>query len=200
MGLREWFNNKLDDVADKVQDFSGESERRVLVDETKDATTALKQDVTHNVETLNEMAVQFNSRVDKLNHIREEAIAELVGQLREHMSRFGRVKAPFEFVPESYRRSELRIPERRLQTEEDYIASYDWDEQERFDFAFDRGVFGTKKETEKIIVDLTKHLDNLKLLREQIANEFVLKVDRRNLEISIAQTYLDIIDVIISQI
>lgn len=42
MGLREWFNNKLDDVADKVQDFSGESERRVLVDETKDATTALK--------------------------------------------------------------------------------------------------------------------------------------------------------------
>ncbi|MCT0008218.1 hypothetical protein EFL93_07505 [Weissella confusa] len=59
MGLREWFNNKLDDVADKVQDFSGESERRVLVDETKDATTALKQDVTHNVETLNEMAVSL---------------------------------------------------------------------------------------------------------------------------------------------
>ena len=172
MGLREWFNNKLDDVADKVQDFSGESERRVLVDETKDATTALKQDVTHNVETLNEMAVQFNSRVDKLNHIREEAIAELVGQLREHMSRFGRVKAPFEFVPESYRRSELRIPERRLQTEEDYIASYDWDEQERFDFTFDRGVFGTKKETEKIIVDLTKHLDNLKLLRGRCCQDY----------------------------
>lgn len=200
MGLGSWISDRLDDAADIVQTWTGEKDRRETVRETQEETEHLREDVTNNVSVLNNLAVEFNSRVDKLNELREKAIQELVGQLRNHLSLFGHLKDASEFVPETYRRRMELIPEKELQTEENYISSYDWDEEQRFDFSFTNGIFGTKKKTEEIVYELTEHLGQLKLLRKELAKEFELKVNRRNLEISIAQTYLDVIDVLIAQI
>ena len=65
-----WISRAIDWMADKVQDSTGEKERRNLVQIIKDLAEDFRTQVTKAVEKLNSQLSQFNQIIKNLNDFR----------------------------------------------------------------------------------------------------------------------------------
>ena len=67
-------DDMLDWAADKVQTFTGEKERRQLVQEYKDTYIQFKNSVEHLIEIVNDKIREFNEQILLLNDLRKEKV------------------------------------------------------------------------------------------------------------------------------
>ena len=82
-----WISRAIDWMADKVQESTGEKERRNLVQIIKDLAEDFRTQVTKAVEKLNSQLSQFNQIIKNLNDFRSNHVKSNIEQLHEFLSK-----------------------------------------------------------------------------------------------------------------
>ena len=120
MGFFEWFEDRLDDASNAVQNFTGETERREIVEETKQEYIKSREEIEDIVNKLNNTIVEFNGKIFKLNSSRENRVKISVEKLGDFLSTFGNIKSVSEYAEEK-KKTFIKIPERLFEEVEDLL-------------------------------------------------------------------------------
>lgn len=199
MGLIKWLENRIDDAANIVQNFTGETERRKIVNETKEEYSKSRKEIENIIKELNNIINMYNKKILKLNRIREERVKINVEELGSFLSTFGSIRDILKYSEEN-EKTFFKIPERAFEEVENYIKNIDWDSDEVFLRTFFEGVF----------TGLFTRKKNLKMLEklEEFKNSIIDKKDKLNnkikmiesVEIRICDLYIEIVEKIINYI
>ena len=148
-----WINDRVDDAAKVVQKFTGEKERRQIVEETKHEYKESRNAIQILIDILNNLIKVFNQKIKALNSIREEKVKINIQKLGSSLSIFGNIKDMSEYSEEKEKLF-FYIPERAFEKVENYIADIDWSSDEIFLRTFFQGIFTpffTRKQNKKMI-------------------------------------------------
>ena len=131
MGIINW-------AARKVQNFTGETDRKQIVAQTKLEYVKSRKEIEYIVQELNYTIEKFNIKIVELNNYREKRIKNDVEKLGSFLSTFGNIKDISEYSEEK-EKSFFNIPERAFEEVENYIADIDWSSDEVFLRTFFQG-------------------------------------------------------------
>lgn len=131
MGIINW-------AARKVQNFTGETDRKQIVAQTKLEYVKSRKEIEYIVQELNYTIEKFNIKIVELNNYREKRIKNDVEKLGSFLSTFGNIKDISEYSEEK-EKSFFNIPERAFEKVENYIADIDWSSDEIFLRTFFQG-------------------------------------------------------------
>ncbi|HCC00981.1 MAG TPA: hypothetical protein DEP42_07200 [Ruminococcaceae bacterium] len=190
----------LDWASKKVQDYSGETDRRENVQKLKTIQNEIITVVKTTIQRLNTIVEQFNASVARLNIVRKNKTYPQIKQLQTNLNLFGNLKPIDDYVDEDIRIEDFSIPQRKLTDMQEYVNQMDWDKKQIFNESFKNGVIGTKKKTQHLNLELNAQIDQLNLYKAQIEAEFELKENKTKLEISVAESYIRIITMITNEI
>ncbi|MGF7002534.1 hypothetical protein M2149_000923 [Lachnospiraceae bacterium PFB1-21] len=176
----------LDTASDIVQDFTGETERRSLVQGLKDLLESFKQSLEESVKAINAIISNYNSKINTLNATRKGKVKDNIDNLYIFLGKFGKPKDIGSYAAESALLDQ-KIPAQQLETVEQYIESVDWDFSERFGFSLSQGIF-LKSSTRKECISLTTATEELKMESERI----LTLIENRKKTIAMAADICDI--------
>lgn len=194
MGFFEWFEDRLDDASNAVQNFTGETERREIVEETKQEYIKSREEIEDIVNKLNNTIVEFNGKIFKLNSSRENRVKISVEKLGDFLSTFGNIKSVSEYAEEK-KKTFIKIPERLFEEVEDYIEDIDWSNDEIFCRTFFQGgIFAaifTRRQNVKMLERLEEFKNSVIDKKDKLNNKIkmIKKVDMR-----ICDLYIEIIE------
>ena len=84
-------------VARKVQNFTGETDRKQIVAQTKLEYVKSRKEIEYIVQELNYTIEKFNIKIVELNNYREKRIKNDVEKLGSFLSTFGNIKDMSEY-------------------------------------------------------------------------------------------------------
>lgn len=187
MGIINW-------AARKVQNFTGETDRKQIVAQTKLEYVKSRKEIEYIVQELNYTIEKFNIKIVELNNYREKRIKNDVEKLGSFLSTFGNIKDISEYSEEK-EKSFFNIPERAFEKVENYIADIDWSSDEIFLRTFFQGgafasIF-TRGQNLKMREILAKFKADMMGEKDKLNNkiEMIEKVDMR-----ICDLYIEIIE------
>lgn len=185
MGIINW-------AARKVQNFTGETDRKQIVAQTKLEYVKSRKEIEYIVQELNYTIEKFNIKIVELNNYREKRIKNDVEKLGSFLSTFGNIKDISEYSEEK-EKSFFNIPERAFEKVENYIADIDWSSDEIF---FQGGAFAsifTRGQNLKMREILAKFKADMMGEKDKLNNkiEMIEKVDMR-----ICDLYIELIKAI----
>lgn len=188
-----WINDRVDDAAKVVQKFTGEKERRQIVEETKHEYKESRNDIQILIDTLNNLIKVFNQKIKALNSIREEKVKINIQKLGSSLSIFGNIKDMSEYSEEKEKLF-FYISERAFEEVENYIADIDWSSDEIFLRTFFQGIFTrffTRTQNKKMIERLEKFKTDMKHEKGKLNNkiEMIKKVDMR-----VCDLYIELVE------
>ena len=188
-----WFENILDNASNAVKNFTGENERREIVEETKQEYIKSREEIEDIVYKLNNTIDEFNGKILELNLIRGNRVKLNVEKLGSFLSTFGNIKDMSEYSEEKEKLF-FYIPERAFEKVENYIADIDWSSDEIFLRTFFQGIFTpffTRKQNKKMIERLEKFKADMMGEKDKLNNKIAMieKVDMR-----ICDLYIEIIE------
>lgn len=188
-----WINDRVDDAAKVVQKFTGEKERRQIVEETKHEYKESRNAIQILIDILNNLIKEFNQKIKALNSIREEKVKINIQKLGSSLSIFGNIKDMSEYSEEKEKLF-FYIPERAFEKVENYIADIDWSSDEIFLRTFFQGIFTpffTRKQNKKMIERLEKFKADMMGEKDKLNNkiEMIEKVDMR-----ICDLYIELVE------
>lgn len=188
-----WINDRVDDAAKVVQKFTGEKERRQIVEETKHEYKESRNAIQILIDILNNLIKEFNQKIKALNSIREEKVKINIQKLGSSLSIFGNIKDMSEYSEEKEKLF-FYIPERDFEGVENYIADIDWSSDEIFLRTFFQGIFTrffTRKQNKKMRERLEKFKDDMMGEKDKLNNkiEMIEKVDMR-----ICDLYIELVE------
>ena len=188
-----WINDRVDDAAKVVQKFTGEKERRQIVEETKHEYKESRNAIQILIDILNNLIKVFNQKIKALNSIREEKVKINIQKLGSSLSIFGNIKDMSEYSEEKEKLF-FYIPERAFEKVENYIADIDWSSDEIFLRTFFQGIFTpffTRKQNKKMIERLEKFKADMMGEKDKLNNkiEMIEKVDMR-----ICDLYIELVE------
>lgn len=121
----------INSLARKVQNFTGETDRKQIVAETKLEYIKSRKEIECIVRELNSTIEKFNIKIVELNDYREKRVKIDVEKLGSFLSTFGNIKDMSEYSEEK-EKSFFNIPERAFEEVENYTAYIDWSSDEVF--------------------------------------------------------------------
>ena len=189
-----WFENMLDNASNAVKNFTGENERREIVQETKQEYIKSREEIEVIVNKLNNTIVKFNGKILKLNNSRENRVKINVEKLGSFLSIFGNIKSMSEYAEEK-KKAFIKIPERLFEEVEDYIEDIDWSNDEIFCRTFFQGgIFAaifTRRQNVKMLERLEEFKNSVIYKKDKLNNkiEMIKKVDMR-----ICDLYIEIVE------
>lgn len=189
-----WFENMLDHASNAVKNFTGENERREIVEETKQEYIKSREEIEKIVYKLNNVIVEFNSKILKLNISRENRVKINVEKLGTFLSTFGNIKGIAEYSEEK-KKTFIKIPERLFEEVEDYIEDIDWSNDEVFCRTFFQGgIFAaifTRRQNVKMLERLEEFKNSVIDKKDKLNNRIKMlkKVDMR-----ICDLYIELVE------
>lgn len=188
-----WINDRVDDAAKVVQKFTGEKERRQIVEETKHEYKESRNAIQILIDILNNLIKVFNQKIKALNSIREEKVKINIQKLGSSLAIFGNIKDMSEYSEEKEKLF-FYIPERAFEKVENYIADIDWSSDEIFLRTFFQGIFTpffTRKQNKKMIERLEKFKADMMGEKDKLNNKIAMieKVDMR-----ICDLYIELVE------
>jgi hypothetical protein len=189
----------VDWAAEKVQNFSGETERRELVAEYKEALYGFKTTIANIVCQINVSINEFNLLVSKINKFRQQKVKKNIDSLYLFLNKFGNAKMPDKYSEEASQSVE-NIPFKQIEDAEFYFQNINWDEKKVFNESFKRGVFGTRNATRKLNEESRVEFGKYKIQWESVQNQAHQKNKRVQDEIKIADLYHECINQINKEI
>lgn len=189
-----WFENMLDNASNAVKNFTGENERREIVEETKQEYIKSRGEIEDIVNKLNNVIVEFNGKILKLNISRENRVKINVEKLGAFLSTFGNIKDIAEYSEEK-KKTFIKIPERLFEEVEDYIEDIDWSNDEVFCRTFFQGgIFAaifTRRQNVKMLERLEEFKNSVIDKKDKLNNRIKMlkKVDMR-----ICDLYIELVE------
>lgn len=189
-----WFENMLDNASNAVKNFTGENERREIVEETKQEYIKSRGEIEDIVNKLNNVIVEFNGKILKLNISRENRVKINVEKLGAFLSTFGNIKGIAEYSEEK-KKTFIKIPERLFEEVEDYIEDIDWSNDEVFCRTFFQGgIFAaifTRRQNVKMLERLEEFKNSVIDKKDKLNNRIKMlkKVDMR-----ICDLYIELVE------
>ena len=178
----------IDFMAKKVQDFSGETERRELVQEFKHAYQEHRRKLNEIVEKVNVKISNFNNKVQKINIFRQEKVIKNIYQLGNFLKYFGHLDLSSQFILESEKDKEI-LPQKKLDKISNYIDEVDWSRDDIFRKTFSKTIIGAKFETRKTNLSMRDNLNRFRLEATHTENMLELKGESIEIDIRIADLY-----------
>ena len=189
MGIINW-------AARKVQNFTGETDRKQIVAQTKLEYVKSRKEIEYIVQELNYTIEKFNIKIVELNNYREKRIKNDVEKLGSFLSTFGNIKDMSEYSEEK-EKSFFNIPERAFEEVENYIADIDWSSDEVFLRTFFQGgalasIF-TRGQNLKMLERLEEFKNSVINMKDKLNNKIKMieKVDMR-----VCDLYIELIKAI----
>ena len=189
MGIINW-------AARKVQNFTGETDRKQIVAQTKLEYVKSRKEIEYIVQELNYTIEKFNIKIVELNNYREKRIKNDVEKLGSFLSTFGNIKDISEYSEEK-EKSFFNIPERAFEEVENYIADIDWSSDEVFLRTFFQGgafasIF-TRGQNIKMLERLEEFKNSVINMKDKLNNKIKMieKVDMR-----VCDLYIELIKAI----
>lgn len=189
MGIINWASRK-------VQNFTGETDRKQIVAQTKLEYVKSRKEIEYIVQELNYTIEKFNIKIVELNNYREKRIKNDVEKLGSFLSTFGNIKDISEYSEEK-EKSFFNIPERAFEEVENYIADIDWSSDEVFlRTFFQGGVFAsifTKGKNVEMLERLEEFKNSVINMKDKLNNKIKMieKVDMR-----VCDLYIELIKAI----
>lgn len=186
MGIVDW-------AASKVQGFTGETERRRIVSETKQEYIKSRKEIEYIINELNNIINVYNKKILRLNNIRENKVKANVERLGSFLSTFGNIKDISVYADEK-QKSFLTIPERAFDEVENYIEDIDWSKDEVFYRTFFQGVFTgifTKKQNLKMLESLEEFKNNVMDMKDKLNNKIKMLEE---VDIRICDFYMEVVE------
>ena len=169
----------INKLARGVQNFTGETDRKQIVAQTKLEYIKSRKEIEYIVRELNSTIEKFNVKIGELNGYREKRVKADVEKLGSFLSTFGNIKNMSEYSEEK-EKSFFNIPERAFEEVENYIADIDWSSDEVFlRTFFQGGVFAS-------IFTRGKNVEMLERL-EEFKNSVIDKKDKLNNKIEMIE-------------
>lgn len=184
-----WISRAIDWMADRVQESTGEKERRNLVQIIKDLAEDFRTQVTKAVEKLNSQLSQFNQIIKNLNDFRSNHVKSNIEQLHEFLSKYGRCKPYSAYEPEA-EKLPAEFPTRTMAQIEDYVREVDWSKEDVFSDTFWLSPLGMKFKTRKQNLSMHERINELRLQIEYTVNEINAQTFTAGLETEICELYL----------
>lgn len=148
-----------------VQDATGETKRRELVQKIKDLAFEFKEKVSQAIEKVNWKIKLFNAQIAKLNAVRKEGTKENIDALEVSLSKYGKCKTCDSFAKESDKRT-IDFPQNDYEKIDKYLKGIDLTSDEVFWNTFLLTPIGMK---------LSNRKNNLAMT--EAANELTIKID-----------------------
>ena len=189
-----WFENILDNASNAVKNFTGENERREIVEETKQEYIKSREEIEDIVYKLNNTIDEFNGKILELNLIRGNRVKLNVEKLGSFLSTFGNIRDMSEYSEEK-KKIFIKIPSRLFEEVEDYIEDIDWSNDEVFCRTFFQGgIFAaifTRRQNIKMLERLEEFKNSVIDKKDKLNNKIkmIKKVDMR-----ICDLYIEIIE------
>ena len=187
MGIINW-------AARKVQNFTGETDRKQIVAQTKLEYVKSRKEIEYIVQELNYTIEKFNIKIVELNNYREKRIKNDVEKLGSFLSTFGNIKDMSEYSEEKEKLF-FYIPERAFEKVENYIADIDWSSDEVFLRTFFQGgafasIF-TRGQNIKMLERLEEFKNSVINMKDKLNNKIKMieKVDMR-----ICDLYIELVE------
>jgi len=152
----------LDWISKKVQNFSGETERRQFVNDIKCEFEKFRTELVCEIPVINEAVNKFNERIMSINKIRMEHISKQIIRLSDFLGKFGHIKSIGYYNPE-HQTAIIEIPKRQFENTENYIAKLDWSKEQIYEKSVKDGAFKTREETRKQNLSMREWLDKFKV-------------------------------------
>lgn len=176
----------LDNLARGVQNLTGETERKQIVEETKNEYINSRNAITNIVNQLNLVILSFNQKIDYLNNLRLTRVKGNIEGLGKFLSTFGTVKglSAYSHIHERGK-TYFTIPERAFEEVENYIEDIDWSSDEVFMRTFFSGgigaIFFTKQQNMKMLEKLEEFRNEVMHMKNKLNNKITMleKVDLR---------------------
>lgn len=164
----------LDRATDKVQSFTGESERRALVEEIKTMYNQHRGRVESRLKSINRLIKEFNQKIYHLNTFRINKVKVTIDALYEFLSRFGSLGNAGQFAFEEVK-DILLLPEKRFEEMEDYIQDIDWSRDDVLKKTFFKTIFGVRAETRKQNLSMQEEIHEYRLETKSTEKKMDLK-------------------------
>ncbi|GAA0077098.1 hypothetical protein UT300005_14760 [Clostridium sp. CTA-5] len=183
MGILDW-------ASDKVQTFTGEKERRELVQEFKEIHENHKENVSLIINIINNSIAIFNDTIETLNEIREKNLRPKINKLYNFLSKFGNIKNTKNCVKEDDK-SRMHVSLKQFEKAENYIEDIDWSSDKVFNDTFFTTIFGARIKTKSHNIDMRAERDNYKLEIKSKENNLYLKDEEVKMHTDISNLYQD---------
>lgn len=178
----------IDWLADKIQESTGEKERRYLVVRAKELCAEFRQRVSVALSELNAQIKRFNEYIKSINSIRTSSVKRNIDTLFQFLSRYGNCKPSGSYVSEALK-IPAQFPEREQARIEDYVKGIDWSNDEVFWNTFLCTPLGMKFKTQKQNLSMREELHNLELEIEETVRELQIQKAGTELEQDICLQY-----------
>ena len=175
-------------MAKKVQDFSGETERRELVQEFKCAYQEHRRKLNEIIEKVNVKISNFNNKIQQINVFRQEKVIKNIYQQGNFLKYFGHLDLSSQFILESEKDKEI-LPQKKLDKISNYIDEVDWSRDDVFLKTFSKTIIGAKLETRKMNLSMRDNLNHFRLSATHTENTLESKGESIEIDIRIANLY-----------
>ena len=164
----------LDWTAKKVQDSTGETERRELLAALKAIAAEFKQKVSEAISSLNQIIDKFNQAIQKLNQIRNADVKENIDVLSKFLGKFGNCRPSGDYEQEADKLPAM-FPQKEMDDIKNYIANVDWSRDDVFWNTFLLSPVGMKLKTRGQNLSMREHINELRFLMEQTLQELKIR-------------------------
>lgn len=188
MNLKDW-------ASKKVQNFTGEAERRELVEQFKQVHNTYLDIIRDIVACINNTIQQYNLKIENINKFRINNVKSNINNLGNFLCKFGNISKNINFEQEQMRNS-ISIPDKQFELVENYIKDVDWSQEEIFMKSFSKGIFGTKSHTQNQNKEIIQKKNDYKVAMEQVKNRLNQLHKNTELDIEIANLYYENIKLI----
>lgn len=182
-------SDALDWMAKQVQDTTGETRRRELVNELKRAAERFKALVEQEIRKLNDWVEKFNCEIIKLNEVRRSKVGANIGVLQDKLVKFGNCKPAGAFAEESSKEIE-KFPQKQYDNIHNYIDGVDWSSEDVFWKTFQLSALGMKIVTRNQNLTMQEKINALQMETEETVHELSQKTFATQQDTKICQLYL----------
>ncbi|MEZ7173223.1 hypothetical protein [Sporosarcina sp. OR05] len=182
----------IDKLAKKVQDSSGETERRELVEEMKDTHDRHVRNIQSKVELLNKSIALYNRVIHNINDVRNRKISKRLSSLHQFLNQFGQLK-PRETYQAEHEKQSFHLPQQAFVEAEQYIGDIDWSKDFVFKQSFKKGFFGTKKENRKSNLTIIGKIGEYKITADAQLDYLRIENETVQLQEEVANIYVSTI-------
>ncbi|MEH7304856.1 hypothetical protein [Neobacillus drentensis] len=184
----------LDLLSSKVQSFTGEAERRALVEEFKDVHSEHKDTIHSKIAILNKLIEDFNRGIQQLNNFRKNKVKVKIDNLLNFLIKFGNVDSMITFANEKQKEI-AEIPTKAFESTESYITDMDWSKDDVFKKTFFKP-FGVRAETRRQNLSMKEELTEYQMEIKSREKQIDFKQQRINMDKKIGVLYYSTIEMI----
>ena len=182
-------------AADKVQTATGEKERKQLVKDYEKKKIEFIELVNNQVPIINNKIYNYNYIIKDINCYRKDIVSNNILLLHDFLEKFGKVKSLGEYSNERAV-NELSIPEKSIESKEQYFSEINWSSEEVFEKSYKLGIIQTRSQTREQNISIVSSMETLNLEIEKTIRDLRNKIFEIEKDKEIANIYFETITII----